>query len=102
MGNRGVIKFNGYGQDIAAIYLHNSGSYADEVLDQFFTDEINKHITRQSDNRFDDPSYLAARFVAWYSDPNGLGVGITTLDHNEDTNWRVWCEDSNKPRVERL
>lgn len=102
MGDRGVIKFNGYGQDIAAIYVHNSGSNADEVLDEFFKDEINKHITRERDNRFDDPSYLAARFIAWYAESDGLGIGITTLDHNENTNWRVYCDDRVKPRVERL
>ena len=102
MGDRGVIKFNGYGKDVAAIYVHHSGSYADEVLEEFFTDEVAKHIMRERDNRFDDPSYLAARFVSWYSESDGLGIGIVEPDSTMgDTTWRVYCDSRERPRVER-
>lgn len=99
MGDRGVIRFNGYGKDVAAIYVHYCGSYADEVLDEFFEAEL---ADPKHDNRFDDPSYLAARFVTWYSESDGLGIGIVEPDSSMgETDWRVYCESSGKPRVER-
>lgn len=99
MGDRGVIKFNGYDKDVAAVYTHYFGSYADETLQEFFQAEESNP---QHDNRFDDPSYLAARFVVWASNTDGLGVGIVPLDsHAGDTDWRVYCESRERPRVER-
>lgn len=105
MGDRGVIKFK-QGKTIeAAIYTHWYGSDADEVLVEFF--KANE--AAGNDTRYDDPSYLAARFIAHVmkGEPYGLGWGIVPADGSVDaqTFWTVDCGDlvgpERRPRVSR-
>lgn len=69
MSTRCVINFTFDGNVEAKVYRHSDG-YPDGPngvpadLAKFFV-EVEKHTP---DHRFDDPSYLAARFVVWQAD----------------------------------
>lgn len=74
------------GTVVANVYRHSDG-YPEGVLpdlQQFFTDVEDQ----TSDTRFDDPSYLAAKFVVWQAGQYARGgkpldflsVGVSTAD----------------------
>lgn len=70
MSTRSNIHFTGFGSTtiVANIYRHSDG-YPEGVfpdLEKFF-DEVER---QTSDTRFDDPSYLAAKFVVWQAGEN--------------------------------
>lgn len=100
MGDRGVIRFAQGNEDIAAVYTHWRGSDADEFLGAFFAAE---EANPQRDSRWDDPSYLAARFVAWAVTERGTGIGIVQATDTESSLWRVHCDThATRPEIERL
>ena len=90
----------------AIIYRHGDG-YPDGLgldLQRFFL-ELEKHV---SDRRFNDPSYLAAKWVVWdadqmaqYTGLNGnkkkhklafLSVGVVMQDPGDiEYRYHVWC-----------
>jgi hypothetical protein len=97
MSTRCNIHFNYSDEIIANIYRHSDG-YPDGVLPdlQTFFKEVKEHCG--SDTRFNDPSYLAAKYVVWEANENAileakysrsktepkrlafLGVGVTLHD----------------------
>jgi hypothetical protein len=99
MGDRAIIQFAQRGEIIGGVYLHNGGSQADEILAEFFVAEEENP---RHDNRFNDAPYLAARFVAWASRPNGLGIGVQNEAGDASNTWRVHCNSSQRPRVENV
>jgi hypothetical protein len=125
VGDRGTINFtqltpNGDRKVVATIYTHWYGSDADEWLREFFADELSRHAESRAntpalvdllldgggerDLRWHDPSYLAARFVAWASRPNGLGIGIAPTDgswHGSSPSWIVECDRYDREPVVR-
>lgn len=92
-----IINF-AHGKDIfAKIYRHWDG-YPDTVkadLQKFFFDVENQ----TEDTRFNDASYLAAKFVVWqagqYNDSSKnldfLGIGIVMEDNGIDLIYTVDC-----------
>ena len=63
MSTRATVHFQYNGETAAIVYRHSDG-YPEglgEDLKKFFKDVQNQ----TSDTRFDDPSYLAAKFVVW-------------------------------------
>ena len=81
MGDKATIGFlNADGEEIARVYIHNQGSKADEVLNDFFANELDLIRDRNHHERFTDPCYLAAHFVMWVSRPDGGGVGVVNPD----------------------
>ena len=92
MGHRATIAFCGHdGTEWARIYIHNRGDNGRQVLEQFFDDEAAAIADGTRDSRWHDPSYLAARFVAWDSRSAGLGVGIVYENMEERWHWQVTC-----------
>lgn len=99
---------------VANIYRHYDGS--PEVvlkdLEQFFSDvEAQTH----GDTRFDDASYLAAKFIVWQAaryaaidsgfreakEPlNFLGLGVMHVDAGDgEYIYELLCEGRDRPRV---
>lgn len=99
MGDRVVVLFAGDGTDYAAVYKHYDGGDIVAVLGQFFAAE---EANERHDNRFGDPEYLSARFVAWSSTATGTGVGIVPTNRRERTSVRVHCDGDARPRIEVL
>jgi hypothetical protein len=103
MGDRGMIHFKQYDQTEAAVYTHYCGSEADQILAEFFA----ANEAAGSDTRYDDASYLAARFVAFVKkgDVFGLGWGIIRPGMAEGPIWTVDCDNregpQQRPRVSR-
>lgn len=103
MGDRGMIHFKQYNETEAAVYTHYYGSAVNEVMVDFF--KANE--AAGNDTRYDDASYLAARFVAHVmkDDPYGLGWGIIRPGMAEGPIWTVDCDDlvgpEQRPRVSR-
>lgn len=113
MSTRCVINFC-HGKDIIAkVYrhcdgypkLHPNSCGVDEDLNSFFDDVISEC---HGDNRFDDPSYLAAKFVVWQADKfshsgnklNFLSVGVLMEDPSDiEYRWFVDCKNSKRPNV---
>lgn len=90
MGTRATIAFCGDdGAEWARIYLHANGHLARELLVEFFEAEMTAHNAGTRDLRWADPSYLAARFVAWQSDRTGNGIGLVPPSQQERWHWRV-------------
>lgn len=104
MGDRGMIHFKQYDETEAAVYTHYYGSAVDEVMAEFF--EATEKAS-PSDTRYDDASYLAARFVAYVmkDDPFGLGWGIIRPGMAEGPIWTVDCDElvgpQRRPQVGR-
>jgi hypothetical protein len=69
MSTRANIHFNySTGETVANVYRHSDG-YPEGVLpdlDRFFSDVE----AQTDDTRFNDPSYLAAKFVVWQAGEN--------------------------------
>jgi len=87
--------------DRAAVYLHGDDGDVHEQLEEFFAHEQAVSSNRY-ELRFDDPEYLAARFVVHSSNATGTGVGVTLPDARDETNYRVWCLHETRPTVEEL
>lgn len=107
MSTRATVHFQEGGETLAIVYRHydgqpdNSGLAYD--LGRFFK-EVQRHT---DDTRFNDASYLAAKFVVWQATEykgNGaldfLGIGVV-LEDPEDIAFRylVACDSSDTPSV---
>jgi hypothetical protein len=94
----------------AIVYSHFDGDSLDEDLKEFFAD-VEKQAPK--DTRFDDPTYLAARFVVWkaanhvasskkhgYGSGNLVdftGIGIYMTDPSDlSCSWTVDCGGKGK------
>lgn len=92
MSTRCNIHFNGWGETQANVYRHSDG-YPDGVLPdlQKFFEAVEAQCGH--DTRFDDPEYLAAKYVVWQSQqkyyaPEGkplafTGVSPCLQDHGD-------------------
>src|SRR5688572_1517147 len=95
------------GDTVAAnVYLHHGGTDVPDILNEFF-DEVITNIP--TDTRFDDPEYLAARFVVFMARKYSLrkhpldflGVGVMTRDAS-DVQYIVTVQfyrDGIKPKI---
>lgn len=105
MSTRGTVHFQRNGEDRAIIYRHHDG-YQEGLgrdLERFFDD-----VSHLRDTRFNDPSYLAAKFVVWqaaeYAESpdklNFISLGVVLKD-TPDTEYvyLVECADENRPTV---
>jgi hypothetical protein len=100
MSTRSNIHFLGYeGKVEANLYRHSDGYPEAMVPDiyQFFADVQEQ----TNDRRFDDPCYLAAKFVVWQANEtrrggggflNFLGVGVVLEDAGDgEYVWEIDC-----------
>lgn len=116
MSTRCNIHFTYDGRDkvLANVYRHSDG-YPDGVLpdlDKFFAAVEDQ----TEDTRFNDPTYLAAKYVVWqageyarYGDALAggrpaplafLGVGVTTYDAGDgEYVYTVACKSDGRPEV---
>lgn len=108
MSTRCIINFCSGGEIIAKVYRHCDGypcpiNGVDSSLEDFF----NAVQEECFDTRFDDPSYLAAKFVVWqagkYANKPGslnfLSVGVLMEDPSDiQYRWFVDCDSSSKPQ----
>lgn len=96
-----IVLFADQWGDQAAVYLHGDDDSVHGQLDAFFANEKKLIGTspRRYTNRFDDPQYLAARFVVYVSNSSGTGVGVAKTDDRADTNFRVLCTNETDPGV---
>ena len=82
MGTRSNIHFNGWGETQANVYRHWDG-YPEAVLPDLrrFFETIE---SQTSDTRYNDPTYLAAKFVVFQAGSEGrldfTGVGVVLND----------------------
>jgi hypothetical protein len=100
-----IVLFSDGRGDVAAVYMHGDDGDVPEQLDGFFAREESRMSSLSGgrySNRFDDAEYLAARFVHHLSSESGDGVGITTLNRRDETNYRVLCTQETWPRVATL
>jgi hypothetical protein len=106
MGTPALIHFQDNGKTEAIVYRHWDGDDLEEDLNAFL-DEVEKQC---ADTRFDDPTYLAAKFVVWqaaqYTNDqplNFLGVGICIDEvFQTEYNWAVSCTTKNRPTIQTL
>lgn len=88
------------GKVSAIVYRHLDG-YPDGFLPDFeeFLDEVEKQAP--NDTRFNDPEYLAAKYVVWQAMQYGggdryldfLSVGVTTQDPADiEYRYTIWCD----------
>ena len=98
MSTRATIHFQETGATRAIIYRHSDG-YPEGLgadLSLFFS-ELAASV---QDNRFDDPSYLAAKYVVWQADRyhrdhplNFLSLGVTLQDPTDiEYRYTVNCQ----------
>ena len=100
----------------ARVYVHGDGYPNGEHgmlarLNRFFDRVI---FETPNDTRFDDPEYLAARFIVWYSQIDGAdmpyephldftGIGVAADDHDDiEYIYTVQCgraDDDTLPQV---
>jgi len=82
----------------AIVYRHYDGNLLGKDLKKFLT-EVQKNV---EDNRFTDPSYLAAKFVVWQAKEyandahylNFLGIGIMLQDAGDiEYRYKVICNN---------
>lgn len=98
MGDRVTVHFQQGGRTDAIVYSHYGVD--GDTLNEFF----NEIETNLSDTRFNDPPYLAAKFVVWLALKSGsgkhpldfLGVGVYQFDP-EDLS-RRYLVDCRTPR----
>lgn len=109
MGTSCVINFCHKKEVIAKVYRHFDGGPdknigVDADLIRFFA-AVKKECGK--DTRFDDPSYLAAKFVVWqareYSDEPGslnfVSVGVVLDDPSVAYRWYVNCSSKKAPKI---
>ncbi len=109
MSTPAIIKFGGSGIIVARIYRHWDG-YPDIMLNdlqRFFQDVENQ----TNDTRFNDPAYLAAKFVVWQALQNGsdlnkpldfLSLGVVNEEYDGDYEYIVHSDnldDNGRPEV---
>ena len=101
-----IVIFSDDMADYAAVYLHGDDGDVPDQLAEFFQREevrIANTMGPQYDNRFDDPQYLAARFVAHAMiTSSGTGVGVTVPSARDESNYRVLCTRKTRPTVATL
>jgi hypothetical protein len=107
MSTRATVHFQSDGKTEAIVYRHFDGDSLDDDLEEFF-----KEVQEQTDDtRFDDPTYLAARYVVWQAQQYAkhspgkplafTGVGVYQRDPSDIAyRWLVSC-DGGVPRVKR-
>lgn len=103
------------GAECVAILYQHSGGEPDEVLSdlaRFFADEIAasrakpKKGALPADLRFDDPSFLAVRYILWRhaTNPFGvtlLGLGVCTEPPTHVLHrYFLHCDEARPPRIE--
>ena len=113
MSTRATIHFQHEGNTEAIVYRHGDG-YPDGLGNDLtaFLDDLEANV---QDNRFDDPSYLAAKWIVWDAEKfvemrkkHGLGkghrcdflsIGIV-MDDPEDIEYRylVGC-NGGRPKI---
>ena len=113
MSTRATVHFQTEGETRAIVYRHGDG-YPDGLgkdLDTFLGE-----VSKLADSRFNDASYLAAKWVVWDSQNRGshgnattttldfLSVGIVLRDPSDiDYRYLVKCDGgSGKPAVETV
>ena len=69
MTNSNVYFCDNDGTVVANIYIHGDGMTLGETLNKFLL-EVQKKV---SDNRFNCPSYLAAKFIVWMAKKKKTG-----------------------------
>ena len=104
MSTRASIHFQSDGSDVAIVYRHSDG-YPEglgEDLKAFFAEV---RIQCGHDTRFNDPSYLAAKWIVWDAKQHGeglkfLSVGVL-LEDPSDIAYRyiLACDDDQEPKV---
>ena len=106
MSTRATVHFRYMGKTAAIVYRHNDGYPEGLGQDlQSFLDYVKEWIP---DNRFSDPSYLAAKWVVWDAKkhdnadkPNSydldfLSVGVVMQDPG-DINYRYYVDCNPEP-----
>jgi len=105
MSTRATVHFQGYGVTQAIVYRHSDG-YPEglgEDLNIFFTE-----VEKLKDKRFNDPTYLAAKFVVWqagqYTKPDSpldfLSIGVMTEDPGDiEYRYLLACKDDKPPKI---
>ena len=90
----------------AIVYKHEDGdpSGLGEDLKEFLK-EVKDNV---KDNRFDDPNYLAAKFVVWQANKchysghvlNFLGVGVCQEDPGDiEYRYKILCKNYEIPEI---
>lgn len=114
MSTRATIHFMSKGQTKAIIYRHNDG-YPDGLGKDINT--FLNEVSKLKDTRFNDPSYLAAKWVVWDSkhyssviwdskhyskDPlDFLSVGVVLYDPPDiEYCYGIHCDSLTRPKVE--
>ena len=107
MSTRATVHFQQGGKTEAIIYRHYDGDELADDLETFF-----KEVKKQAPNdaKFDDPTYLAAKFIVWQAaqyaeDGHPLkftGVGIYMEDPgDEEYHYLVQCDNDKTPKIKR-
>lgn len=108
MGTPAVVRFNEDKDVTARIYRHWDG-YPDTMLDdlqKFFKDVENQ----TNDTRFNDPAYLAAKYVVWQANEycrtgkplDFLSVGVVSEAYEDGYIYEVNCDsfdDNGRPKI---
>lgn len=103
MATRSNIHFVQQGNTYANVYVHYDGYPDNRIpeIQEFF--KAVKHWT--NDTRFNDPEYLAAKFIVWYSQSglgegspspslDFLGIGVSVHDHGDiEYIYEIHCDD---------
>ncbi len=106
---RAVVKFNAGSSNFAIIYKHDDGYPEDEdgmlaLLGTFFA-TVRREC--QLDTRFDDPAYLAAKFVVYLArksetearlDFHGVGI-VNSIPGDVEYVYTLDCQDENDPKI---
>jgi len=108
-----VVRFLGvrFGEETpwGAVYLHDDEARIPALMRSFFG-----HVEEQCahDRRFDDPGYLAAKFVVWAAAKYNFGdgapldfcsVGLVPLDATGDDTYSVLCiKRDARPKVRKV
>lgn len=96
-----IILFADQHGDKAALYVHGDATDTTELLEEFFAVEEQTINPPGYSNRYDDPEYLAARFVHHMlrTTSGGTGVGVTIPTERSDDNLRLLCTQESRPRI---
>lgn len=98
MGGQATIAFTETGGGVPArFYVHSEGYNVPAIMEAFYRWNETTH----RDTRYNDMSYLAARFAAFFYAHNGndgLGIGIDHQAH-EGREWRVQEYPGGRPRL---
>lgn len=84
------------GEAASAVYCHAG---ADRQMLEAFFDEVERVTPRST--RFDDPEYLAAKFVVWMmqGDLRNIGCGVVHPDYIDTPVRYVVCRSSGRPAI---